>query len=99
MDETNRLVHEADDAINFYLSQMRDIRMDDISSTNNSTNNASNDARIASVSTDVQLDAQPSTSRCIPISPLIDEELSPTFTGKTFFKKIRHDGHDSDIVT
>ena len=85
MDETNRLVHEADDAINFYLSQMRDIRMDDISSTNNSTNNASNDARIASVSTDAQLDAQPSTSRCIPILPSIDEELSPTFTGKNFF--------------
>ena len=91
MDESNRLVHEADDAINFYLSQMRDIRMDNKSPTNESS------PRIPAVSTDLQMDVQPSTSRCIPILPSIDEELSPTFTGKTFFKKIRHDGHDSDI--
>ena len=90
MDEANWLVHEADDAINFYLSQMRDIRMDDISSTNDART-VSMDAqqsaspRIPIVSTNPQLDAQPSTSRRVPISPLIDEELSATFTGKTFY--------------
>ena len=92
MDEANWLVHEADDAINFYLSQMRESSTDDkpCSSIPFVCTDAQADAQLSTrqttsfVSTDPQLDAQPSTSRSIPISASI-EELSPTFTGKPFF--------------